>query len=428
MDRELEMEMQGWADGGRAVGRAQGMAVFVPGAIPGERLRARITKQHKRFAEAELTELLLPSPDRILPPCPHYAECGGCAMQHIAYPRQLALKRRLLAEKLSRLGGLTLEPAEPVPAPQPWRYRCRARFHVEWRADGPELGFFAEGSHRLVPVRDCLLLPERMNAANQTLRALLEERPLPALSAVTWRHATEPERLLLLLEGGAPADALPLAEAAMQALPELRGVSLQVGDRTLPLVGEERLCLRAAGVSLSLSAGAFSQVNPQLAERLYAEAAAKLALSGRERLLDLYCGAGVFGLSLAGQAASVLGVEEYAPAVADAERNAAANGVENARFLAGRTEDLLGRLAAEGRRFDAAILDPPRAGCRPQALRALSGLGLSRLLYVSCGPASLARDLKLLQADGWRVESAPQPFDLFAQTEHIESVVLITRV
>jgi 23S rRNA (uracil1939-C5)-methyltransferase len=408
----IELSLDGIAQGGEGVGRWQERVVFASGGLPGERVLVALGERHAAYARGVVVEVLEASPERVPPRLPG---ADHMPWQHIAYPAQLRFKRQILADQLAKIGGLagvTVE--ETVPAARPWGYRNSARLH----GDGARLGYYAAGTRDLQPIdSDPLLLP----VLNQALAALWaaagETRLFPREVLL---RASETYGYALGVIGG-PGDLRLLAARWRARCPQLAGV-LWGAPVPLEVLGAGWLVEELGGVAFSLHPTTFFQVNVGAAEALLRLTRAGLELRG-ERLLDLYCGAGAFALPLAAQAGQVLGVEEGAGAVEDARRSAEENGIANVRFEVGRAEDVLGRFDEP---FDTVVLDPPRRGCHPRALEHLLRLAPARIVYVSCHPATLARDLKILAAGGYRMESV-RPVDLFPQTAHVESVTVLMR-
>jgi len=424
----LELTLDGIAQGGEGVGRWQERVVFARGGLPGERVQVRLRERHDAYARGDVIELLEASPDRIEPRLPG---ADHMPWQHIAYPAQLRFKRQILADQLAKIGGLTDPPvAETLAAARPWGYRNSARFH----SAGGRIGYYAAESHDLQEIEsDPLLLPV-LNDALAALRAVVRAgAPAPAEVILRASDAfgyvlaalLRPERV----EGrGFDAEsARDLQELAMRwrmRCPALAGVTLPGAAGQPPVaLGADHLIDELGGIAFHVRPTTFFQVNSAAAEALLTLVRAALELDGSGRLLDLYCGAGAFALPLAGAAAEVIGIEEYAGAVEDGRTTASANGIANVRFEIGRVE--AGLHGLEGP-FDAVVLDPPRRGCHPLAIQELLRLAPAQMVYVACHPATLARDLKLLVAGGYRVVSV-QPIDLFPQTAHIECVVVLAR-
>lgn len=404
----FQLHLTAMAHGGEAIGRHEGKVVFVPYAIPGEEVLVEVVEERRRYARARPVEILSPSPHRIEPPCPHFGHCGGCHWQHIAYQAQLDYKRRILCDQLARIGGLPEAAVRPtIPSPSPWHYRNHIQFSV---AEDGGLGFRAARSHRVVPIGECHILHPLLE---ELLVAL--DLELPGLRRLSLRAGVNTGDRMVIFE--TEDDEPPALEADMPV-----SCVLLLSDGTpVNLVGSNHIVEEVAGRRFRISAVSFFQVNTPVAERLIELAADYLDLRGDEVLLDAYCGVGTFGLSLAERVGQVIGIEENPFAVADANFNAGE--LENVTLIEGRVEDVLPDLEE---RIDAAILDPPRVGCEPEALQALAELGPQRIVYVSCDPATLARDVRRLGDAGYVLVEA-QPIDMFPQTYHLESVALLRR-
>jgi 23S rRNA (uracil1939-C5)-methyltransferase len=423
----LELTLDGIAQGGEGVGRWKGRVVFASGGLPGERVRVQLHKRREAYAHGEAVDILEASPDRVPPQLPG---ASWMPWQHIAYAAQLRFKRLILADQLAKFGGLAdIAVEETMPAARQWGYRNSTRIH----SDGGHVGYYAAESHVIQTFEaDPLLLPQ-LNEALAGLRAALAEADAPGCE-ITLRASESYGYSVAALSftergEGRRANYTPGAEQALRALagrwrgtcPSLAGVTIL--SRPPAQLGADHMVEELGGVAFHLRPTTFFQVNRASAETLLQLARAGLALRIDARLLDLYCGAGAFALPLAAGVAEVVGVEEHPGAVADARETAEQNGIANARFEVGRVERALEQL---DERFDAAILDPPRRGCHPQALAALRRLAPARLVYISCHPATLARDLKTLVAGGYHLTSV-RPVDLFPQTPHIESVAVLVR-
>lgn len=404
----LELTLDGIAQGGEGVGRADGRVVFANGGLPGERVLMRLDEGHERYARGTVLNVLEPAAERVGPRQP-----GATHMdwQHIDHAAQLRFKRTILADQLAKIGGLRDLPIGETVAPTtPWNYRASARFHI---ANG-EVGYFAAGTRQVQPLSDDPLLLPLLNTALAALGSVV--RPDDSASEAVLRASETHGYLAAFLRG--PGDQRDLAERWMAACPLLRGVAWAGGAAGDPTIRE-----MFGGVRFAVRPGTFAQTNLAGAAALLELVRAGLELRGDERLLDVYCGAGTFTLPLAREVASVVGVEEYAGAVEDARATATQNEIENATILAGAAERALATLDDT---FDAAVLDPPRRGCNPRAISELLLLAPARIVYVSCQPATLARDLKLLVTGGYTVLGS-QPVDLFPQTAHIESVTVLVR-
>ncbi|GAB4405610.1 MAG: 23S rRNA (uracil(1939)-C(5))-methyltransferase RlmD [Anaerolineales bacterium] len=391
---------------GAGIARDGGKVVFVPYTVPGDVVRARVIEDKPRFARAVVEEVLEPSPHRVEPLCPYFGDCGGCQWQHIAYPMQTQYKSRIVGEQLEHVGKLAgVAVRETVGMADPWGYRNSARLTV-----GPDgaLGFQRAESHEVVAVEDCLILHPLLRELLRTL-----DVEFPELTALTLRAGIRTgERLVVLETAG---DEPPEIEVD---IPVSCALALEDG-RAATLIGATAIHEVVAGRRYRISPTSFFQVNTLGAERLVEVVAQALEPQGWERLLDLYCGVGLFGLSLAGRVGEVVGVESAPSAVADALANA--EGMDNVTLVEGPAEEALPAL--EGG-FDLAVVDPPRGGMDPVALRALVEKRPRRIAYVSCEPTTLARDCAALVSAGYRLRWV-QPVDMFPQTYHIESVALL---
>lgn len=416
------------AYGGSGVGRLDGKAVFVPLTAPGDRIRCRIVQDRKRYAEAELVEVLEPAPQRRAAPCPVFGDCGGCQWQHLPYAEQCRWKERIFAETLQRQAKIDASVLRPlVPAPDEWGYRSRVQFKCRQTEAGFVMGFYRRGSHYVIDVAFCPIADSRLNGVLALFRRWLPDSPLAHLVPQVDMELDDEGRVRVTVHAlGAEAAALA---AYLRPLAEEAGISLfmQSGrkETLVRVCGEEDLHilpLGAGSLRLAYGAGGFAQVNLEQNRQLVREVRSAAALTGRERVLDLFCGMGNFSLPLALQAGEVVGVENYAPAIERAGFNARANALANARFRALPAEEAIRGVAAV-ERFDLLVLDPPRTGAY-EVVRELARLRPRRIIYVSCDPPTLARDLLPLLHGGYEVVSS-RPFDLFPQTYHTESVTVL---
>jgi 23S rRNA (uracil1939-C5)-methyltransferase len=403
-----EVDLLAPAHGGVCLGRLpDGRAVFVPFALPGERVRVRLVESKRTFARAELLEVLQPAPQRIAPRCPHYGLCGGCHYQHTDYATQCALKAAILREQLQRLAGIVEPPLRPiVPSPQPWNYRNTVQFHLDPQG---RLGYHRADSHQVVAIRECHL-PEPV--LNQVWPQL-EFEPRLGLERVELR-AGSGEEVLLILESRDPQPPEFSVDFPLSA------VHLSPAG-TIVLAGEDYLVMEILGRPFKVSAPSFFQVNTAQAAAMVQHLLDILPLTPQSTLLDVYCGVGLFTAFLAPRVGRCLGVEVSPSACEDFAVNL--DEFDHVALYQGAAEEILPWLDV---RPDVVVVDPPRAGMAPDALEALIRLGPTYLAYVSCDPATLARDLKHLLGAGYRLLHIT-PFDLFPQTYHIESISLLVR-
>ena len=429
----LELEIDSLAFGGRGVARVDGYVVFVAGGLPGDQVRAEITKPKGRFAEARAVELLRPGNDRVANRCLHQGEpCPGAPWQGLAYEQQLIHKRDQVDEALRRIGGLDgFELEEIEPALEQWRYRNKLEYSFGARDEETVLGFHASGRWDLVVgVEDCLLASERGNAARNEVREWAREEPVdpydrPAGTGVLTN--------LVVREGRRTGQIQTRLVTTQKRFPK-PPVDLHTvieddsggSEGPTGVLGEEMLRERLCGLDFEMSYNAFFQTNTEMAERLYAVAAEYAGLSGGERVFDLYCGIGTIGLTMAAKAGEVWGLEIVPDAIADAERNAERNGIENARFLAGSARTGVRPLIEEAGKPDVVLLDPPRPGLSQKIVRRVLECEARRIVYVSCNPTTLAPNAAQLVEAGYTLRRV-KPVDMFPQTPHIECVAVFDK-
>jgi len=442
----LELTIDDLAFGGEGVGRADGYVVFVRGGLPGDRLRVRLTEARGRFGRATIEEVLQPSPDRVVAPCPYFGQCGGCRLQHLAYPAQLAFKEKQVRDCLNRLGGVGEFELRPIlAAPEPYGYRNKMEFTIAGDPAAVGLHVF-ERYDVVLDIERCLLQSDTLNTLLGEFRGHVRDRALSVWDPRTERGLL---RFVMMREGRNTGEAMvnivaaapdietltPVADALRTRVPSTASIvlnvnakkaSVAVGSEEHLLAGREHITESLDGVVFQVSANSFFQTNTRQAERLFAIVEAACDLEGTETLLDLYSGTGAISLLLARRAQAVYGIELAAAAVADAIRNARANGIDNCTFLAGEVRHVLPELMRQGVRASVVVADPPRAGFHPKALSALAALAPQRIVYVSCNPSTLARDVGDLVRQGYRLEWV-QPVDMFPQTPHIEAVARLSR-
>jgi 23S rRNA (uracil1939-C5)-methyltransferase len=407
----IQLTLTAMAHGGAALGRHEGRVIFVAGAIPGETVRVEITEDKERFAHARVVEILAPSPHRIPPRCPHVPECGGCQWQHIAYSHQLALKADVVRDQLTRIAGIVDPPVHlTIPAPSPWGYRNRVTFSVG--ADD-QLGFQRAASHDIVPIQECHIADPRLMALYDDL-----DLDLPGLTRLNLMAGSAEDDLLMAFE--TQGDEPPSLSADFP----ISCVHLVSADAAIPvnLIGRNHVTHHIAGHACRASAGRFFQVNTAVAAILVELVLDWLAPTLDATVLDAYCGVGLFTLPLAERAGLVIAVELDPGATEDLILNLGE--IENVEVIEGPVEAVLPDLV-DAEPLHAAVVDPPRQGLDRAVIDALVASRPPRLVYVSCDPATLARDVKRLSRSGYALEQV-QPVDMFPQTYHIETVTLLT--
>ena len=451
----VSLRIGGYGSAGEGVARLDGQAVFVRGAIPGELCEVQLLKVGKTAAWGRVARVLEPSPARQVPDCPNYPKCGGCQLRHMTYEEELRFKRQKVEDALRRIGGWdgTVEVIHGAKAPD--RYRNKIQFPVAagtesapgpHTASGPRVGFFRARSHDVIDAPDCLLQPLAATRLRGAFKDWMRAHRIPAYDEKTHtgliRHFyvrvnRAGESLCAVVANGRD---LPrkkaLIEALRQAEPGLAGIVLSIntektnvilGRETKPLWGRDCLEDSLCGLTFRLSVPSFYQVNRDQAEVLYGRALDFAGLTGTETVLDLYCGIGTITLAMARGAKKVYGAEVVPEAVEDAIANAVRNGVGNAEFFCGDAGEAARLLADRGVRPGVICVDPPRKGLALPVIEAIAEMSPRRLVYVSCDPATLARDVKLLDERGYRLEKA-EAADLFPRTSHVETVVLMSRV
>ncbi len=496
---EIELDMIGLTHEGEGVGRADGYTLFVSGALPGERVKARILKTKKQYGYAKLLNVLSESPDRVQAPCPIYTQCGGCQLQHMSYTGQLEWKRQHVIDNLERIGKLTVQKqagsddseskAEgtttddvtiqsivnqqlhastdaPSDSPmskhstasnairvlptlgmaEPWRYRNKAQVPIG-QQDGQLVGgFYARGSHRIIDMQSCLIQDSRNDELVNKVKAIGQELHIQPYNEETGegilRHvvvkvgfATN-EMMIVLVTNGERLPRKPeWIERIRAEMPQVVSICQNIntkqtnvifGDETRTLWGRDVIHDYIGDVKFAISARSFYQVNPVQTEVLYEKAVQYAGLTGNETVIDAYCGIGTISLFLAQHAKRVYGVEIVKEAIEDARKNAELNGMTNVEFEVGASEDVIPRWKEQGITPDVIVVDPPRKGCDPRLLETIVQMQPEKVVYVSCNPSTLARDLQVLEEGGYRTVEV-QPVDMFPHTVHVESVAMLVR-
>lgn len=439
-------EIIGYSGDGASIARIHDMVVFVPGGAVGDQCDIRIVKIAKHYAFGRIERVFIKSKHRIEPECPYAAKCGGCCYWHITYEEELRAKAKKVQDALQRIGGVSLEPEAVCGSESIYHYRNKAQYPVGSRDNSVITGFYRPRSHDIIPIDHCLIQTELADNLAKCVRAWMEEYHIAPYNESTHtgivRHiyvrsgfATGQVLLCLVVKTPKLPAAGELIQMARKTVPGLCGVVLNVnkkpgnailGDRFITLWGNDTLEDILCGNRFQLSPAAFYQVNRAQAEKLYEAALEYANLDSTKTALDLYCGAGTITLALAQEAKEVIGAEIVPQAVENAKSNAKLNHIQNARFICADAGQAASRLAKEGTRPDVIVVDPPRKGMDQASVNAIGLMHPKRVVYVSCDPATLARDVKLLREKGYEVKKY-KVFDLFPRTAHVETVALLVR-
>ncbi|MBQ4152119.1 MAG: 23S rRNA (uracil(1939)-C(5))-methyltransferase RlmD [Schwartzia sp.] len=444
--QSIEINIERLGTGGEGVGRVDGFTVFVQGALPGEKVEAVIETVKKNYAAGKLLRIIEESKDRTVPQCPIYKECGGCQLQHLSYEAQLKMKKQQVIDALVHIGGQKDVPVHETLGSAPWNYRNKMQFPVGLEKGKAVIGCFAQGSHDIINTENCLIQKEENNIIAAVMREAVEKYHIPVynedkhtgvLRHVMGRVGKDGSVMVVLVTAKEELHhAKEIVKLLRARIPKLVSVQQNIqtyhnnvilGRKTNILWGKPTILDSIGALTFHISARSFFQVNTEQAEVLYNKALEYAALTGKETVIDAYCGTGTISLFLAQRARRVYGIEIVAPAIRDAEKNARDNHIRNAEFIVGDATAVMPRLYKEGIRPDVIVVDPPRAGCTPVVLETIARMNPTRIVYVSCNPASLARDLKILEDLGYKAKEA-QPVDMFPQTSHVETVARIEKI
>ncbi len=431
---------------GSGVGRHDGLAVFVPMTARGDEIEAHILKVKPNCAFAKVHSVTKPSPDRVEPDCSAYSKCGGCVFRHITYEAETKIKQQFVVDSFKRIGGIDIAPEHIIAAQGRTGYRNKAQFPVEKDGNGLKIGFFSPHSHRVVECRNCPLQPSEFEKILNAFEKYVIENNISVYDETAHsgllrhicirRAAATGETMVCAVING---KSLPREDELVKTLTDcdesIRSIVINVNkEKTNVIFGkicrniygdgyiEDILC----GCKFRISMLSFYQVNPVQAERLYMKAAGYAGLTGNETVLDLYCGTGTIGLTMAKKAKKVIGVEIVPDAIEDAKINADLNGVSNAEFICADASKAAEKLEKEGVRPDVVVLDPPRKGCSKDVLQTVAKMNPNRIVYISCDPATQARDCVVLSELGYRAETAC-PVDMFPGCGHVETVARLSR-
>lgn len=450
----FEIEITDLGTHGEGIGRFDGMTFFIKDAIVGDRVLASAMKLKKSYGYARIVEILEPSKNRVEPKCPIAKTCGGCQIQNMDYQAQLAWKEQMVKNDLVRLGGFDQAYIDSISESiigmeNPWRYRNKAQYPVGLDKNGEiVMGFYASHSHRIIDAEDCYLGAEENHNLLEAVKSWMVKNHVKPYDEVTGkglvRHVlirqgvhTDQTMVCLIINGTKIPDESGLIAYLKAASERIYSISLNVnkkrnnvilGEETRTIWGEDTITDKIGDISFRISPKSFFQVNPEQMEKLYQKALEYAGLTGTEYVYDLYCGIGTISLFLAKKAGHVTGIEIVPEAIQDAKENATRNAIGNADFFAGATEDVLPKLVREGNKADVIMLDPPRKGCEASVIETILGEKPERIVYVSCDPATMARDLKLFCASGEYQLTKACAVDQFGHTAHCEAVVKLERI
>ena len=438
----VEMQITGLGSSGEGVGKAQGFTVFVKGALPGETVKVKLFQVKKSYASGNILSVEQASSQRVEPPCPYYKTCGGCQLQHLSYEGQLAVKRRQVQDALERIGHI--EGCEVLPVigmANPWHYRNKMQFPVAKTQGEIQIGCYAALTHNVIDIDDCIIQKQANNKIMQVVRRWMQQFNIAAYDENTGKGVV---RHVMGRVGVKTGDVMAVIITACYDIPhagelvtmlkrEVGGLksivqninkkrtNIIMGSKNRVLYGKSTIKDKLGNLKFSISPLSFFQVNSEQTEKLYATALDFASLRGGETVIDCYCGTGTISLYLAQKAGKVYGIEIVEPAIKDANANAAANNISNAQFICGDAAVEMPALLAKGVKPDVVLLDPPRAGCDKKVLAAIAEVKPHKIVYVSCNPASLARDMAFLTEHGYKATKA-QPVDMFPMTHHVETV------
>ena len=403
---------------GEGVARNEGKVVFIPYAIPGEIIKADIIEEKKKYSRGILRDIIKKSPHRVEARCSYFYQCGGCSYQHMSYSQQLALKRKIIEQILTRIGGVKPNIMRFIGMSNPWHYRNKVLWHICQGTDGKKMGFYSYQSKKLVEVDDCPILMPGLNVISLLVKEMLHGIQLGENSSVMIRQSKENKEVILEFINCSPNKGV-----LRKLYQEVEAIYENRHGKTRLLSGKEFIEEKAGKCLFYLGPNDFFQVNPEQTGFLIHTVSRFLDLSGNEKVLDSYCGAGMFSLNIADNAATVVGIDSNAMAIKHAKINSELNGLVNCQFIAGSCEKILPIIEDI---FDRIIVDPPRTGLKKESIEGIIDLSPEIIVYVSCNPATLARDLKQFSGNGYNIECI-QPIDLFPQTSHIENVVFLQK-
>ncbi len=441
----IEMIIIGLGHEGQGIGKYEGYTIFVPHGLPGDKIKVKVIKVNKNFGIGRLIEIIEESPNRVQPRCTVYKECGGCQLQHLSYDEQLNEKRKLVKDNLTRIGKIENVIIHPtIGMSDPWSYRNKSQIPFADSEGGLIAGFYSKGSHQIIDMKECLIQQEQNNLIVQAIRHISEEIGITAYNETTYqgilRHVitrvgvnTGDLMLILVTNRRQFENKEKLVKRIVEEVPNLTSLiqnineqrtNVIMGRESIVLYGQEVIYDTIGNLRFAKSPRSFYQVNSEQTKVLYDKAMEYVGLTGEEIVIDAYCGIGTISLFLAQKAKHVYGVEIVPEAISDAKRNAELNGIYNTTFEVGAAEEILPKWKEQGINADVIVVDPPRKGCDQALLETLIELKPKKIVYVSCNPSTLARDLRILEDGGYKAIEV-QPVDMFPQTGHVETIVAL---
>ncbi|MDI6605461.1 MAG: 23S rRNA (uracil(1939)-C(5))-methyltransferase RlmD [Thermoanaerobacteraceae bacterium] len=444
--KKYEVCIDNMAHEGQGVGRIEGVAVFVEGALTGEKIIAEIDKVSKNYVIGHVNQILDKSPDRIQPLCPYAEKCGGCSLQHLSYKGQLKYKKQKIKDDLERIGKIQAKVHETIGMEKPQRYRNKAQFPVGMVEGKTVTGFYTPRSHDIIPIESCMIQHEISDNIATIIRNWIKEYGIYVYDEKTGkgliRHVvtrvafkTGEVMAVIVINGKNIPCKKQLIHALKEDIKGLKSVVLNIntkrtnvimGEKNITIYGSDNIIDYINDIKFEISPLSFFQVNPVQTEVLYGKALEYADLNRNETVIDVYCGIGTISLFAAQKASFVYGIEVIQQAVEDAKRNARINGIKNVEFISGEAEKIMPELAGKGIKADVIIMDPPRKGCNISVLEAVVKMNPEKIVYVSCNPSTLARDLKYLEDNSYKTIEV-QPVDMFPFTYHVECVVNLQR-
>ncbi|MDD3640783.1 MAG: 23S rRNA (uracil(1939)-C(5))-methyltransferase RlmD [Atribacterota bacterium] len=412
----MELTIEGISHNGEGVARNEGKVVFVPYAIPGEIVLVDIVEEKKKYSRAVLKNIIKNSPYRVEPKCPYYYQCGGCSYQHVSYEKQLVFKKNITEEAVKRIGGVPVKVLETIGIEEPWNYRNKVVWHINKNSEDIKMGFYRNQSSQLIQIDDCPLLLPKLNNLSALIRKNLTGINLQENSSIMLRQSYNSNQAILEF-----INCYSDKKTEKRLTEEIDTIYEKRNGKIKLLSGERLIREKAGKCYFLLGAEDFFQINPRQYDSMINTVINYLNINKQDKVLDAYCGSGMFALNVAGKASSIIGIDSSIPAIKNARRNVELNGITNCKFTIGYCENVLPNLKEA---FDRVIIDPPRTGLKTKVIDSIINASPETIIYVSCNPGTLARDLKRFVLNGYKV-FAVQPVDMFPQTSHIENIVAL---